>query len=407
MPSPIATALPLPLPSPCVSGRLQRGVGLLLVLIAGCSIACGKEKGPENPGKRGTEDALERRLDRWCRRTMAAHHMSGSVLVARGSQVLLRRGYGWADRGRRIPCRPGTRYLIASLSKQFVAAAVLLLQERGKLHPNQSVARFLPAFPNGKTITIHHLLTHSGGLANFTDDYFRRRWFYLGKRFSMDQVLTLFRDRPLRHEPGARFQYSNSHYVLLGRIVERVSGMGCEAFLKQEFFQPLAMRATAFDYLERGRRRARPYGIGRRGKRFLCRHNHSLLSVAGGLTSTVDDLHRWLTALIRGRVLKRSSLRRAWTVHQDVYGYGWRITRQQVGRRSLRCIWHTGTLPGWKSVLAYFPALDLRVIILGNGSSLFRLKDLPRQVATLVSVGEKGGTVPGASRLRLICNHTE
>ena len=170
----------------------------------------------------------------------------GSVLVARGSEVLLNKGYGSANLEWDIPDSPSTKYRLGSITKQFTAASILLLEERGKLKVDDPVKKYLADAPAvWDKITIFHLLTHTSGIPNFTSfpEYPKLEPFPI----TADKLVAVFRDKPLDFQPGEKWSYSNSGYVLLGYLIEKVSGDTYEKFLQENIFTPLGMKDSGYD----------------------------------------------------------------------------------------------------------------------------------------------------------------
>ncbi len=235
-----------------------------------------------------------------------------SVLVTKDGAVLLRKAYGLADVELQVPIAPEMVFRIGSVTKQFTAAAVLLLEQEGKLSIGDDIRKYLPDYPTeGHTITIEHLLTHTSGIRSYTDiSSFSDR---MREDMTVGEIIDLFKDEPLAFEPGDKFAYNNSGYILLGAIIEKVTGKSYEAFLRERIFDPLGMEHTS--YGERSKivpDRARGYD-GRNG-RF---GNAAYLSMtlpfsAGALLSTVDDLGKWDQALYSNRLLSPDSLDKWW-----------------------------------------------------------------------------------------------
>ncbi len=275
----------------------------------------------------------------------AALGFAGAVLVARDGRVILRKGYGLANRERGIPVTAETVFDIGSITKQFTAAAVLKLEEQGRLGVNDPIRRYLDGVPPDKAgITIHHLLTHSAGLRDaFGDDY---------EVMTRDSLVALVLGSDLLWEPGLRYRYSNAGYSLLGAIVEKLSGRPYEVFLRDELFEPAGLTQTGYrlpdwpeERVAHGYRRELDWGTpldklwAEDGPYWNLRSN-------GGLLSTVGDLYRWNRALEGDAVLSQLSRDKMFTpqVPEDeartsFYGYGWAITPTT---RGTNLIWHNG-----------------------------------------------------------------
>jgi CubicO group peptidase (beta-lactamase class C family) len=271
----------------------------------------------------------------------AAEGFTGAALVARGDEVLLREAHGQADAERGVPNTPATRFRIASLTKQFTAGAVLVLQRDGKLDVSGPFCNHLDDCPAAwRPVTLHHLLTHTSGIPEYlTPNLIRTS----GQPRTVSELLAVVRDSPLDFAPGSRFAYSNSGYVLLGQVIERVSGQPYDRFLRAAVLDPLGMKDTG--YLDAD---APPDGLaagyvrlGDRIARVSLQHPTNARA-AGALYSTADDLHRWSQALDGDAFLPRP-LREAMFHPEragdiggtpiDGYGYGWAIS-QVAGRRA-------------------------------------------------------------------------
>jgi CubicO group peptidase (beta-lactamase class C family) len=274
---------------------------------------------------------------------------NGAVLLAAGDRVLLERGYGWADREARVPAEAGTAFGIGSVVKQFTAAAILRLQEQGRLRVTDSIGRFLPGVPADKrAITLHHLLTHTSGLPREVEELPRP-----GMTLpTADEYLRAILAAPMRARPGAPHHYSNIGFRLLGMVVERASEVPYEGYLREQLWAPLGMERTGFalpafapgvlahGYVlaDEGTALDRPLPPGAAGTAAHLGH--------GGLVSTVGDLFRWTRALDTGRILADSSRRLLVTPHvpedstgASHYGYGWVVLTTP---RNTRLVTHNG-----------------------------------------------------------------
>jgi len=298
---------------------------------------------------------------------------SGVALVAVRGEIVLSKGYGLADRERRSPYTQHTVNCIGSVTKQFTAAAILKLEEEGRLSTESTLGEFFPEVTDDKrNITLHQLLTHSSGLRStvggdydkFTNEGFLHRVFSL----------------PLVMRRGvAAFRYSNVGYSLLGFVVERVSGMSYEAFLADRFFNPLGMTQTgyvlptwpnggvAIGYKESGE----PWGSPLE-KPWAEDGPYWGLKANGGILSTVGDMYRWITALRNGEVLSEASMNKLWTGYvvdaPDVtpspkYAYGWRIITTKYGNRLIS---HNGSNDIFFASVRVFPDDDVVLVLASN-----------------------------------------
>jgi CubicO group peptidase (beta-lactamase class C family) len=287
-----------------------------------------------------------------------------SVLVLRHGEAVVRRSYGLADLEQRIAAAPATNYRLASVTKQFTAAAVLLLIEDGLLALDDPMRKWLPSLPSSAdAITIRHLLTHTSGLVDYEDIMPPDLAVQLR---DADVLQLLEKERRLYFEPGTAYRYSNGAYALLALIVERVSGRRFQAFLTERIFEPLGMHNTLAYVQEGPFVPHRAYGYSLVEGRWE-RTDQSLTSAVlgdGGIYSSIDDLARWDAALYDDRLLSAESRQLAftpWTGTDDpdvAYGFGWRITGETL--------WHSGETMGFRNVLLRWPNRRLTIIVLTN-----------------------------------------
>jgi CubicO group peptidase (beta-lactamase class C family) len=308
----------------------------------------------------------------------------GTVLVVKDGHALIDQGYGFADLEWNIPNAPTTKFRLGSLTKQFTAASILLLQERGKLNIDDPVSKYMPDAPAAwSKITIYNVLTHTSGIPNFTGfpDYRASEW----KDTNPTELVARFRDKPLDFEPGAKFSYSNSGYILLGYLLEKVSGQTYGDFLQQNIFTPLGMKDTGIDsnaaILPQ---RAQGYRRSRQGIEHDGYVSMTIPFSAGALYSTTGDLLKWEQALFGGKVLKPESLTKMTTPFKDGYGFG--IGIHPVDGHKL--LTHGGSIQGFNTSLNYYPDDKLTVIVLGNLTG-----GAPDQIASYIGKVALGQTV--------------
>jgi len=286
----------------------------------------------------------------------------GAALVARDGQVIFSKGYGQANSEWDIPNGPHTKFRLGSITKQFTAASVMLLQERGKLNIQDPICKYFDKCPDAwKDVTIHHLLSHTGGLPNFTSfpDYTRTMMIPT----TMESLINRFKDKPLDFQPGEKMSYSNSGYVVLGFIVEKVSGESYESFVQKNIFDPLNMTDTGYDH--HGtilKHRATGYSL-INGKKANSLHiDMTIPHGAGALYSTIGDLYLWNEALFSDKLLSAKSREMMMNPVKNNYGYG--LVMQKVGDRNM--VSHGGGINGFSTFLARFPEEKLTVVVLRN-----------------------------------------
>jgi CubicO group peptidase (beta-lactamase class C family) len=313
------------------------------------------------------------------------HAFMGSVLVARGSDIVFSKGYGSADLEWNIPNSATTKFRIGSLTKQFTAASILLLEERGKLKIEDPISTYLPDVPaSWRAITIFHLLTHTSGIPNYTAvSAFRSM---SRDETPPDKILALVRDAPLEFPPGERFNYSNSGYVVLGEIIEKVSGQSYAAFVEQNLLTPAGMKASGYDsntaILPN---RASGYVAAPPGFANAAFVHMSTPFSAGALYSTTEDLWRWEQALFNGKILSSASLGKMTSPFKEGYAFGV-FVRHDGGRDE---VLHNGSINGFNSVLGYYPATKTTVVVLGNVNGA-----APDDIETKLGRVAHGDTLP-------------
>jgi CubicO group peptidase (beta-lactamase class C family) len=308
----------------------------------------------------------------------------GAVLVARGSDVILSKGYGSANLEWDIPNTPATKFRLGSITKQFTAAAILLLAERGQLTLDDPIKKHLPDAPAAwDAITIFNLLTHTSGIPNFTNlpDY---KSLKLADTPVAKTIVTV-RDKPLEFVPGERMAYSNSGYLVLGHVIERVTGASYEKFVADNIFTPLGMKDSGYDSTSAIiPRRASGYMPSPNGPVNAGFVHMSIPHAAGALYSTTGDLLRWEQGLFGGKVISTASLARMTTPFKSDYALGV-VVRTANGRTVVQ---HGGGIDGFNTFLAYYPGDKLTVAVLSNING-----EAPTQIAAKVADLAYGGSV--------------
>ena len=347
---------------------------LLFTLLVACAPLSNEPRPPTATSAQTPEATLTplgARLDAYLSGLAQSGDLRGSVLVARGDTALLSKGYGVADEASGAPNTATTRFRIGSITKQFTAMAILILQEQGKLRVEDSICRYVSDCPEAwRPITLRHLLTHTSGIPNYTDlpDFPA----LIGTPATLDQLIARFRSLPLEFTPGARWSYSNSGYILLGAVIERVSGQSYSAFLQEDIFALLGMRDTSYD--------ANSPPSPQHATGYLSAHHQpvyldmSEFGPAGALASTVEDLYRWDRALIAHRLVSQQAMDAMFTpaipcpaggcalASDRGYGYGWFIAA--VSGQTL--IYHLGHIDGFLTYNGFSRPDDITVVLLSN-----------------------------------------
>lgn len=291
-----------------------------------------------------------------------------SVLVVKDGRSVVSRSYGLADLETRAPATPATNYRLASITKQFTATAVMLLEERGLVEYDDPISRYFPSLPPAtRNVTVRHLLTHTSGLVDYEDLIPESQ---TEQVYDRDVLRLLESEDRLLFAAGSSYRYSNSAYALLALLVEKLSGQSFATFLEKNVFAPLGMRNTVA--YENGVSTVphRAYGHSLIDGRFQ-RTDQSVTSAVlgdGGIYSSANDLAAWEHALSTGRAASTDSLARAWTPATKTdqpnveYGFGWRISEH----KGTRMLWHSGETRGFRNVMMRFPEKKLTVAVLTN-----------------------------------------
>jgi CubicO group peptidase (beta-lactamase class C family) len=308
-----------------------------------------------------------RSLEKYMERYSTFTDFGGAALVMKGDKVLLRKAYGLADREWGVANTIDTKFRIASISKPFTAVAILKLVEQNKLSLDDTLEKFLPGFPSGDKITIHMLLVHSSGLPRGHDMDVATEM-----TMTKEKALEILKKKPLVYEPGAKSTYSNTGYLLLSYVIEKVTGESFDSFMQKNVFQPAGLNNTGIYnpeiILPKKARHYRPENAApgaRVENEFWA--NYAMFQGHGNLYSTVDDLARFMSALRGTALLSEASKTKMFTKHAEDsdWGYGIELT-PLVGHKAFS---HSGGFNGAVGMAMMFPEEDLIVILLSNSRS--------------------------------------
>ncbi|MGA7524215.1 MAG: serine hydrolase [Acidobacteriaceae bacterium] len=325
--------------------------GAVLTLVCAAGVA-------QNPDPAQVKARLEQVANSYT----ADHAFMGTVLVTDGDQVLLDKGYGMAVLEWNIPNTPDTKFRLGSLTKQFTAALVLLMQQDGKLNINDPVSKYLPDAPKAwEKITLANLLGHTSGIPNFTN--FKEFGVWAASPHTWPEEYAFFKDKPLDFEPGTKFSYSNSNFEVLGGILEKVSGEKYGDLLRERIFGPLGMNDSGLDSDELVLpKRAEGYMQGPKGLMVARSESMSVPFSAGSIYSTTGDLLKWEQGLFGGKLLSADSLKAMTTPGKGSYGLGVFISHKD----GLKVVEHGGGIEGFNTNLIYVPEKRICVVVLAN-----------------------------------------
>jgi CubicO group peptidase (beta-lactamase class C family) len=341
---------------------------------------------------------LKARLDHLAERKQ----FMGAVLVARGDQVLFRQVYGKANYEQDRPFALDTRFRLASVSKQFTAAAVMKLQDEGKLSVNDPVCQWIQPCPDAwQPIRIHHLLSHTSGIPDLMA---QSEWGRIRVTPRTPDELTQASARyRLQFQPGTKIRYNNAAFNLAAEIVAKASGMPFEAYLERAVLKPIGMKDTGSDVHDDAKGLAMGYGLFPAGLTPQPIANVSVVPGAGALYSTLDDMLAWNRALHHGHVVSERAYADMIADHAPedtpkergrphrAYGYG--LYASDLGARvspafAAPQIYHTGSWAGFRNLVVYQPDADVTVVVLSNNYHLRDQVFLISQQAMAEALGQ-------------------
>jgi CubicO group peptidase (beta-lactamase class C family) len=315
------------------------------------------------------------KLDKLIGAFAAEGQFNGSVLVAVKGKVIYKKGFGLANMEWNIPNQSDTKHRLGSITKQFTCMLIMQLVEQGKLKLDLPITTYLPDYPkkNGDIITIHHLMTHSSGIPNYTSfpNFFKEH----GRDpYTASKLVSYFADSTLDFKPGESFAYSNSGFVLLGAIIEKVTGKPYEQVLQENILTPLKMINTGYDH-HNTILKNRASGYDKTGKRYANAGylDMSIPHAAGALYSTAEDLYLWDQALYTNQLLRKESMDLIFAKHINAgegtyYGYGWFIEDIPVGNteEQLQTTGHGGGIHGFGTLITRIPSDKSLIVLLDN-----------------------------------------
>jgi CubicO group peptidase (beta-lactamase class C family) len=326
---------------------------------------------------------VKKQLQDYFQQEADAKALSGSVIIAKEGKILLKKGFGLADYEIGKPNNPGTVFAIASMTKAFTSMSIMILEERGLLSVNDLVSDYVPEYPNGDQMTIHNLLGMTAGIPNFLLYVVE-----IGQLHTPEDLFESFMYEPLAFEPGTQYEYCNSCYVLLGMIIERVSGMTYRDFINTNILEPLNMRHTCYD----------PYDLEFLYKRaigydditvdppiFTTFLSASVAYSAGGIYSDVKDMYRWAQSLYTEQLVSSETLDRIFTPGFGDYGYGWWIDTLEINGEPHRHMWHWGSYWGFHGIISRLVDEKITCIILLNTTTPYLATDEPTDLLNFVS----------------------
>lgn len=290
-----------------------------------------------------------------------------TFLISKNGNIIYKKAFGLANLEHNVAMQTDNIFEIGSITKQFTAISILMLMEQGKLDLDDDITKYIKDYPTqGKTITIHHLLTHTSGIKSYTK--MKSLNDIATQDLSPIELIDFFKNEPIDFNPGEEFSYNNSGYIILGYIIESVSGQSYASFVEAHIFKKLGMTSSLFASHKKVIKN-RAYGYQKKDDYINKRHiSYTLPYAAGSLMSNVDDMLTWQIALNENKLVSKKTIEKAFTNYTlnngnfINYGYGWHIKKMnEVISRE-----HGGSIFGFKSMAVYIPSEDLYVIGLNN-----------------------------------------
>jgi len=291
----------------------------------------------------------------------------GVFMVAQHGKTIYQKAFGKANLELEIDLTPDYVFQLGSMTKQFTAVAILMLEEQGKLKVTDPIAKYIPDYPSGDKITIHQLLTHTSGIKDFTQ--MKSLSSISQQEMTPKMMVDFFKNEPVDFDPGVKFEYNNSGYVLLGYIIELVSVQAYDDFIKMHIFEKLGMKQSYYAS-DRKVINRRAYGYHKKEYGYV---NKTVISFSvpfssGSLMSTAGDMLKWQNALRQNQLLNSESTKKAFSKYklnngeEFTYGYGWHI--KELNGIPVRE--HGGSIFGFKTMGVYIPGEDIYVLGLSN-----------------------------------------
>jgi len=314
------------------------------------------------PAESFAQKSHEVLIDEYMQAQVNVNEFSGAILVSSGGDIIYKKAFGYADREWKFPCTIETKFEIGSLTKQFTAAAVLQLVEQGKLNLYDKLSTYFPGYPKGDSVTLHMLLNHTSGIADYTG----LPLFYSLRTLPLkqDSVIGLFKNQPYTFSPGTNWRYSNSGYFLLGCIIEKVTKKPFSIYVYENVIKKAGLENTGINSLDSILTyRAKGYSRSEKGEWKNADYiSMELAFSAGSIISSVEDMYRWQNKLLEGKIISQNMLTKMITPYKKNYGYGLYIDSLKHHFR----IWHTGNIPGFTSFLGCFPLDSISIVVLSN-----------------------------------------
>jgi CubicO group peptidase (beta-lactamase class C family) len=325
-------------------------------------------------GQKVTDTSISANIDNYLLSANLVYKFNGTALIAQNGKIILHKSYGLKKTSSHTLNDTNCIYQIGSMTKSFTSIVILKLQEEGVLSIHDKLSKFFPDYPNGDKITIENLLTHTSGIYNYTDDISEADTNVICYPVSRQRVLEQFENKKAEFKPGAKFEYNNSAFFLLGMVIEKATGKQYERAVRDMIFTPLQMNHSGFDFRNLAdTNKVTGYVVFAKDTSIAEPVVDSTVYFsAGAIYSTTGDLYKWATAIAHHQLLSEESWQQAFmNFHNNNYGYGFFVD-SLYARKYIR---HSGGALGLMSDYLYFPKEEVIVLLLNNfgnyGGSLF------------------------------------
>lgn len=295
--------------------------------------------------------------------------VGAAAIIAQQGKIIYHKAFGMADLENKVAMRPEMVFRFGSITKQITAVAILKLMEEGKISLQDPLTRYIPDYPSpGEKVTVEHLLTHTSGIPSYTDmPVFDEA--FMRKDLTPLELIDVFKKEPFQFQPGEKWYYNNSAYVILGYIIEKITGKPYGEYIEQEIFKPLSMKNSLYGSNTKIiPNKAQGYGRGKNGYQHDAYLSMTLPYSAGSLMGTVEDLYLWNKGIHEGKLVKKETLEKAFAEYklsngrETHYGYGWGIGEMN----NERVLEHSGGINGYLTNALYIPSKDLFIAVFSN-----------------------------------------
>ncbi len=311
-------------------------------------------------------DSFNNRMDQFITNYVDYNMFSGHVLVAKDGKIIFNKSYGYENFGNNKTIEQDTRVCIGSVSKQFAAMSIMILQDRGLLDIDNKISEYLTDYQLGNKMTVRQLLTHTSGITRDISNI-AAGFDEMGVFKEKEEIYRIITSAPLDNNPGTVFSYSNAGYFLLGLIVEEVSGLEYGTFLKTNIFDPLGMNNSGFDI-----NHVLPaHTFTTQGIVSDWDFHPSITFAAGGVYSTASDMYLWDRALYTETLIPEESMNEVFdktvkTSDNEWYGFGWTLSQRNINGKNIDIISHYGQTRATTSIISRYPDYDAVIIVTAN-----------------------------------------